>query len=94
MKIVKDASKNDYDISINNDDQNATVKCSSGFYIQVARASLGSLLSPSVLACGDIVFNEEEVTVATRRPFCGLILIEWQNPKHKRKTLNPFIHGY
>ena len=33
-KIVKDVSINDYDITINNEDQNVTIKCSAGFYIQ------------------------------------------------------------
>ena len=62
-KIVKDAAISYNDINVNNDDQNATVKCSSGFYIQVARASLGSLQSPSVLACGDIAVIIDNIKV-------------------------------
>ena len=62
-KIKNDAAKHDYEVNVNNNDQNATVKCSSGFYIQVARASLGSLHSPSVLACGDIAITVDRVTV-------------------------------
>ena len=41
-------------------DQNATIKCSTGFYIQVARASLGSFYDHSVLACGDIAITVDK----------------------------------
>ena len=63
QKIVNDAAIPDYEINVNNDDQNATVKCSSGFYIQVARASLGSLQHPSVLACGGIAVTVDKIRV-------------------------------
>ena len=62
-KIVKDATKPDYDVNVNNNDQNATIKCSPGFYIQVARASLGSLKNPSVLACGDIAVIVDDIKI-------------------------------
>ena len=62
-KIKEDAVLNDFDVNVNNSDQNATVKCSSGFYIQVARASLGTLNTRSVLSCGDIAVTVDEVTV-------------------------------
>ena len=48
---------------MNNSDQNATVKCSSGFYIQVARASLGTLNKRSVLSSCDIAMTVDQVTV-------------------------------
>ena len=62
-KIISDASKNDYEVSINNNDQNATVRCSPGFYIQVARASLGPLKNSSVLACGDIAISVDDTKI-------------------------------
>ena len=39
------------------------MKCSSGFYIQVARASFRSLQYPSVLACGDIAVIIDQIKV-------------------------------
>ena len=62
-KITRDATLNDYEVNVNNSDENATVKCSSGFYIQVARASLGSLKNHSVLPCGDVAITVDNVTV-------------------------------
>ena len=40
-RIKHDAAINDYEVTVNNMDQNATIKCSTGFYIQVARSSTG-----------------------------------------------------
>ena len=62
-KIKEDAALNDFNVNVNNSDQNATVKCSSGFYIQVARASLGTLNNRSVLSCCDIAMTVDQVTV-------------------------------
>ena len=59
--IIKDASINDYEVTVNNDDQNATVKCSTGFYLQVGRASVGNLKNPSVLACGNIAITVDDI---------------------------------
>jgi hypothetical protein len=63
-KIRNDASINDYEVTINNSDQNATIKCSTGFYIQVARASLGTLKMHSVLSCNKIAITVDKVTVS------------------------------
>ena len=62
-KIKNDAKINDYEVNVNNGDQNATVKCSSGFYLQVARASLGSLHDKSVLSAGNIAITVDKTTV-------------------------------
>ena len=48
-KITKDAEINDFEVNINNSDQNATIKCSTGFYIQVARACFVTLYKSSVI---------------------------------------------
>ena len=62
-KITEDASINDFEVNVNNNDQNATVKCSSGFYIQVARASIGSLNNGTMFSAGDIVITVDNITI-------------------------------
>ena len=63
MKIVKDASKNDYDISINNDDQNATIRCSSGFYLQVAKPCFTTIKTGSVFTKAAISITLDDVKI-------------------------------
>ena len=63
-KIKKDADINDYIVTVNNNDQNSTIKCSTGFYMQVARASLGTLKDNSVLSCGDIAIKVDKITIS------------------------------
>lgn len=62
-KIKDDALIDDFDININNKDQNATVKCSSGFYLQVARAYLGYLEDKTVLSCESIAITVDKSVV-------------------------------
>ena len=62
-KIKEDAAISDFEVNVNNGDQNATVKCSAGFYIQVARASLGTIENRSVLSSGNITITVDGVTV-------------------------------
>ena len=61
-KIIEDASLNDYEVTVNNADQNATVKCSSGFYIQVAKASF-TLEKPTVLSAANVTVTVDEVII-------------------------------
>ena len=62
-KIRDDAVIDDYEINVNNKDQNVTVKCSSGFYLQVARAYLGYLKDKSVLSCEGIAIVVDKSVV-------------------------------
>jgi hypothetical protein len=66
-KIRKDALINDYEVTVNNLDQNANIKCSVGFYIQVERASLGTLKNPSVLSSGNITISIDRITVSNEK---------------------------
>ena len=49
-KIIKDAALNDYDVTVNNNDMNVTIKCSPGFYLQVAKPSLLALQDKTYLS--------------------------------------------
>ena len=62
-KIRNDASKNDYEVTINNNDENATIKCSSGFYIQVAKSCFVTLDKRSVLSQSDVAITVDDITV-------------------------------
>ena len=61
-KIVKDAEKQDYEINVNNNEENVTIKCSTGFYIQVAKPSFVTLENGSVLSNSNIVVMLTDVT--------------------------------
>ena len=62
-KIVKDALKNDYEVSVNNDDQNATIRCSSGFYLQVAKPCFTTIKNGSVFTKASIAITLDEVKI-------------------------------
>ena len=62
-KIREDASLNDYEVTVNNNDQNVTIKCSSGFYIQVAKASFMTLDKCSVLSTAKVAITVDEIAV-------------------------------
>ena len=62
MKIKEDALLNDYEVTINNSDQNVTIKCSSGFYIQVGKSCFVTLEKRSVLSKTKIAITMDEVT--------------------------------
>ena len=93
-KIVRDASKDDYEVNINNNDQNATVKCSPGFYIQVARASLGSLNNSSVLACGDIAISVDDTKITKDQ--MGIEATKWMSfsltTNHRSSHVSVHLH--
>ena len=61
-KIRTDADIKDFEVTVNNNDQNATVKCSSGFYIQVAKSSFVTITKGSSLSTNGIVVTLDEVT--------------------------------
>ena len=60
-KIRADAALNDYEVTVNNNDQNVTIKCSSGFYIQVAKASFVSIKKGSTFSTDKIGITADEV---------------------------------
>ena len=60
--IRKDSTIADFDITVNNHDENCTIKCSSGFYIQVAQSCFTTLKENTVLSIGGIVVSISQVT--------------------------------
>ena len=62
-KIVEDAAIDDYSVSINNSDQNITIKCSSGFYLQVAKPCFTTLKDGSVMNKASIAISLDDVKV-------------------------------
>ena len=62
-KIREDANINDYEVTVNNNDQNVTIKCSSGFYIQVAKASFVSIDESSTFSTGKFGISVDDVTI-------------------------------
>ena len=62
-EIHKDASINDFEVTVNNFDQNATIKCSSGFYTQVALPSFATLAKRSVFSKSKVAITVDEVTI-------------------------------
>ena len=62
-KIRQDASISDFEVNINNNDQNVTIKCSTGFYIQVARASFITLNIQSVFTRGKTAITVNNITL-------------------------------
>ena len=61
--IQKDASIQDFNITVNNSDQNATIKCSAGFYTQVAMPSFSTLAKRSVFTKSKVAITVDEVTI-------------------------------
>ena len=53
-KVAKDASRDDMEITVNNNDTNVNVKCSSGFFIVVAQPCLSSLSQGATKQYSDI----------------------------------------
>ena len=49
-KIVNDSTIKDFNVTINNNDTNVNIKCSTGFYIQVARPCFATLEHETVLS--------------------------------------------
>ena len=60
-KIKNDAKLDDYEVTVNNSDQNATIKCSTGFYIQVARPCFVTLDKKSVITRGKIAITLDDL---------------------------------
>ena len=60
--IRKDSKIADFDVTVNNQDENCTIKCSSGFYIQVAQSCFTTLKENTVLSVGGIVISISNIT--------------------------------
>ena len=61
-KIRSDANIEDFEVTVNNDDQNVTIKCSSGFYIQVGRASFVTTAPGSTFSKNNVLVSLDKVT--------------------------------
>lgn len=55
--IQDDARLPDYDVTVNNHDENATIKCSPGFYLQVVKPCFFSLNKESIISSSNIVIT-------------------------------------
>ena len=62
-EITKDAMLVDFDITVNNNDENCTIKCSSGFYLQVAKASFLTLDDTSTITFGNVAINIGDIKI-------------------------------
>ena len=60
--IVQDAKLIDYEVEYNNNEENATIQCSSGFYKTVARPCFASLSVNSILSCMDVTIKVTNIT--------------------------------
>ena len=61
-KIKADATIHDFEVTVNNNNQNATIKCSSGFYIQVGKSSFVTITRGSSLSTNGIIVTLDDIT--------------------------------
>ena len=61
--IQDDANLIDYDVNLNNYEENATIKCSSGFFLQVAKPCFASLAKHYVISCMDVAMTVSDITI-------------------------------
>ena len=52
--LEEDTTKVDYDVTLNNNEENCNIKCNPGFYAQVARPSFCSLNKDSIITSSNI----------------------------------------
>ena len=62
-EITKDAMLVDFEATVNNNDENCTIKCSSGFYLQVAKASFLTLDDTSTFTLGNVAIKISDVKI-------------------------------
>ena len=60
-EIRKDARISDFEINVNNSDENCTIKCSSGFYIQVAQSCFLTLDETTVFNVSGVVISISDI---------------------------------
>ena len=63
-ELQDDANIQDFEVTINNYDENATIKCNSGFYFQVAKPSFSSLSRHTTLYCLDVSMTVTDITLS------------------------------
>ena len=66
-KIVEDATLHDFDVTINNNNENCTIKCSAGFYLQVVKPCFTSLEKQSVIRHSNISMSVAEIWITNDR---------------------------
>ena len=92
-KIVKDAARNDFEANINNNDTNVTVKCSAGFYIQVARPSFSSIRNGSVFSSSNVAISVTDVvTTKDRSGVEGTMLMQFEFMNETSKLGTAAVH--
>ena len=62
-EITKDAMLVDFNVKVNNNDENCTIKCSSGFYLQVAKASFLTLDDSATFTVANVAFTIDNVKI-------------------------------
>ena len=72
--VVHDSSIEDFEITVNNQDTNVNIKCSSGFYASVARPAMSSFMQGTnfyvgavSIQCGHVAFNRDVTGVEESR---------------------------
>ena len=65
--LKKDASIQDYEIITNNFDENVNIKCSSGFYNEVARPAILSLAKQASVSPSPVIMNDVQIQCRTNR---------------------------
>ena len=63
-EIRKDAKIDDFVVNVNNADENCTIKCSSGFYIQVAKSCFTTLDTTTVFSFSNVSISISKVTIS------------------------------
>ena len=69
-RIIDDTMLNDYEVNVNNNNENCTIKCSSGFYFQVSKPCFATLNVNSVLNFKDVGITVTEVLPFLDRNKC------------------------
>jgi hypothetical protein len=66
-EIKRDAKIVDFEVKVNNEDENCTIKCSSGFYIQVARSCFSSIDKTTVLTIDNVAITIQDVKISMEK---------------------------
>ena len=62
-KIEEDAKLVDYHVSVNSNNENCNIECSSGFYVQIARPCISALDENTLLNSANITITVTEVVI-------------------------------
>ena len=62
-KLESDAKRVDYEVLVNNNNENCNIKCSPGFYVQIARPCFSALKTNSVINSGIISLSVADTVI-------------------------------